>query len=505
MRQQQRTVHSNERGIAMLVTMFTVLLLSVLGSSMMFVARTEALSGLNYKTMSQTRYGAESGVHTATNHLLFTYIPPGTNAGDPLANYNTNVSPVLYNGNPVVLSSSPDTPSNYPVAAVQDAFSAASQGALSAGVGTVTYTASARLLSMRQITESITGQSATLQTWEITGQGTVPGAGSALVEVSAIVERQARPVYEYAAFAQDNGCDALKFGGGATTNSYDSRLYSGSGTPATDDFGGNVGTNGNLNELGNTTTIHGSLSTPRTGVGSCSNSNVTALTLSGDPTLDDGIIQLPQAITWPTPPLPNPLPPTTNAQFQKNSGCVGGLVAPICTGQAGVGATITPNASCACPNPPPIVLGDVSVTGGADLHLGAGTYIVNSLSFAGGSKIIVDSGPVIFQIVGAPNVSTPLDFTGGTAVNETYDPSNLQFIYGGTNNVKLTGGSAMAGLVYAPEASMSFAGSGDFYGAVIAKKVTDMGGAAIHYDRALETEGLTTGNFTMSSFSWRSF
>ncbi len=48
-------------------------------------------------------------------------------------------------------------------------------------------------------------------------------------------------------------------------------------------------------------------------------------------------------------------------------------------------------------------------------------------------------------------------------------------------------------------------GNGDFYGAVIAKKVTNMGGAEIHYDRALDTKWLTTGNYTMSAFSWRSF
>jgi hypothetical protein len=63
----------------------------------------------------------------------------------------------------------------------------------------------------------------------------------------------------------------------------------------------------------------------------------------------------------------------------------------------------------------------------------------------------------------------------------------------------------MAGLVYAPNATMSFGGGGDFYGAVIANKVTDMGGAAIHYDRALDTGGVTQGNPTMTSFTWRSF
>lgn len=489
-----------ERGIALIATLFMVMLLTVLGSAMMFVSQTEAISSLNYKTMSQARYAAESGVHAAANHLLYTYAPPSSNVNDSVAFYNMAASPVtlVSNGNPVVLSSEPSVTANYPYDAAKTAFAQGTTGTLSAGIGTATYTASARLVAMRQITDSMTGQPAVLQTWEITGRGTVPGAGAAQVEVSAILERQMVPIYRYAAFAQDSGCSALKFGGGATTNSYDSRLYSGSGTPTLDAYGGNLGTNGNLQELGTSTTIHGSLSTPRSGVGSCSDANVTALTLSGNPTLDDGVIQLPQAITWPTPAAPNPMPGTGNVDFKKTTGCAGGLTAPICVDNAGVGATITPNGT------DPVVLGDVKVTGGGVLRMNAGTYIFNSLSFTGNSTIQIDSGPVVIKIAGQDQ-TTPLDFTGGTAVNNTFDPSKLQFIYGGSDAIKLTGGSAMAGLVYAPNATMSFGGGGDFYGAVIANKVTDMGGASIHYDRALDTGGVTQGNPTMTSFTWRSF
>ena len=104
---------SGERGIALIVVLFMVLILSVLGSSLMFVARTETMSSLNYKTMSQARYGAESGVHDAVNHLLWEYVPPGTNPGDPLAAYDMTKSPVEYNGAPVVLSTEGSYASNY--------------------------------------------------------------------------------------------------------------------------------------------------------------------------------------------------------------------------------------------------------------------------------------------------------------------------------------------------------------------------------------------------------
>ena len=74
------------RGIAMIIALFMVLMMSVLGTSLMFVSRTETMSSLNYRLMSQARYGAESGVHQAANFLLspaYMNVRPGT-AADPL-------------------------------------------------------------------------------------------------------------------------------------------------------------------------------------------------------------------------------------------------------------------------------------------------------------------------------------------------------------------------------------------------------------------------------------
>ena len=78
-------------------------------------------------------------------------------------------------------------------------------------------------------------------------------------------------------------------------------------------------------------------------------------------------------------------------------------------------------------------------------------------------------------------------------------------MYAGDQTVKLTGGAGTAALVYAPNASASFGGGGNFYGAVVAGRVTDMGGASIHYDRNLDKKALAAGNWTMSSFTWSSF
>lgn len=479
----------------MIVALFMVLAMSVLGTSLMFVSQTETLSSQNYRFMSQARYGAESGVHKAANHLLNSaaYTPPGT-LGDPLGNYNTTVSPVEYNGQPVVLSSDPAVTANYPVAAVRTAFADAARGTLDVGDGSVEYTAHATLKSMRQITDAYSGNLVTIQTWELAGTGTIGGVRAAKVEVAATVERQTTPIYAYAAFATYNGCEALSFAGGATTNSYDSSAPLVGGVPELSPTFGNVGTNGNLTEVGNPTTISGSLSTPRSGVGACAENNVTAQTISGQATVSDGLNQLSQEIQYPTPDIPDAL--TTSQDFKQNGGCPADVA--NCAASPN-GATITPPSATST-----IALGDVSVSANAVLHLNAGIYSVNSFTMEGNSQIVIDSGPVIFKVAGE-DVATPITITGHGIINTTFNPQNLQFLYAGEGEVKMAGGDQTSALFYAPNATGSVSGGADLYGAIVVRRLTATGGASIHYDRRLQNSAIAAGNHMMSAFTWKSY
>src|SRR6187549_2148217 len=101
-----RRSSAGDEGIAMVLSLLFMLLLSALGTAVLVLARSETLSSVNYRMMSQARFGAESGVHKAANFLINTYTQPGTGS-DPMSNYNTAVSPVTYNGQPVVLSALP--------------------------------------------------------------------------------------------------------------------------------------------------------------------------------------------------------------------------------------------------------------------------------------------------------------------------------------------------------------------------------------------------------------
>ena len=487
---------SSEEGAALILAVLFVLALSAVGSAMVVLARTEAYSSMNYKMMSQSRYAAESGVHKTINHLLNAYARPGS-AADPLANYNTDVSPVTYNGQAVVLSTIAGIASNYPVAAVKTAFTAAAQGTLALGATTATYQASAMLTSMRRIVSYGSSVTTVVQTWSITGVGSIAGVQSSVVEVSAVLEQQIVPAHTYAAFATNAGCGALSFSGGVVTDSYDSsQITLVAGKPATQANTGHVGTNGNLTEGGGSV-VNGSLSTPRAGVGTCKNGAVDALTSNGGATVTGGIIPLPQAITYQTPDLPSPLPPTTGVAVNNAATCATiGLVAAQCSGGANV---FTFNGSVT-----PVRLGNVSMTGGATVHLTAGTYNVNSWSMAGGSNLIIDSGPVVLTAVGA-SVVTPVDLTGGTTSNTTYDPSMFQILYAGTGTIKLAGGTASAATLYAPNAAAQLTGGADFYGSVLAATVSVTGGTKIHYDRHLGQSFFTVGNYMLNSFTWKKF
>jgi type II secretory pathway component PulK len=60
----------DDRGIALVLSLFLMMAMSVVGASLMFLSQTETYSSMNYRLMSQARYGAESGIQTTVNYLI---------------------------------------------------------------------------------------------------------------------------------------------------------------------------------------------------------------------------------------------------------------------------------------------------------------------------------------------------------------------------------------------------------------------------------------------------
>jgi Tfp pilus assembly protein PilX len=514
-----------ERGVALVLALFLMSAMSVLTASLMFLSQTETYASMNYRMMSQARYAAESGIQKAAHFLLDSsqYKVPGTAAAtaEPnLDNYDTTGSPVKYmaNGLPVTLSAKDVADSNYPVDAVKSAFYDAARGSLTAGTASINYNAVATLISMQSF-DAYGGGTAVVQTWEITGTGALTGTRNATTEVVAIVETPKVPANSYAAFATDNTCGALNFGGNIVIDSYDSStMTSASGPPSLETKGGNVGTNGNLTISGHVS-VMGNLYTPRTGVGQCNDNAVAALTETGSADVDGSVVQLPGNVSYRTPPEPSPSPLDSPGNISSATGACALLGLTLGTNCSESGSTITVDGHGAT-----LVLPTVDLRSGVSMVLMGNSppaqYNFNSISLAGGSQIIAsptaDNQSVLVNVVGKnPNgssISVPIDFTGNSTFATStasctactsFDASTMQIVYGGTGTINLTGNNTSAATVYAPNATVEFSGTADLYGSVLARRMSNSGNANIHYDRRLGHDFYVPGNPLASSFSWK--
>lgn len=481
---------NNQRGSALIFALILLLVLSAMAASLVFLSQSETWSSVNYRTMTQARYGAEAGAETAANFLMSgNYVAPSVPPGAsflPLG-FNTAVYPVTdLNNQPIHLSTLNTQASNYPngqmVAAFQNAMNVNSP--LQAGVMKVNYSADAQLMSMISIQAFGTATPTTIQTWKITAHGDISNVRNAEAEVVTTLEQYISPAFAYAAFADGGGCGQLSFTGNGTTDSYDSSSLAVNGAgvatpPASfNTFGGNVGTNGNETNSGSNVTINGTLSSPNAGFGVCSAGNMTALSANSAGQVTGGLVQLPQAVTFPNPTIPPP--GTTNVSS---------------TG------TLAPGN-----------YGDISLSGNSVLTLTPGVYNVNSISITGKGQLVIapypvgspnagQYGPVIVNVTGNNN-ATPIDLEGNGISNPTLNPEDFQVLYAGTGTIKIAGNGASAAVVYAPNASADFKGNGTFYGSVIANQLLDVGNGALHYDLNLKKSLFTVGNYVLNSFTW---
>jgi hypothetical protein len=508
---------TDEKGVALVFTLFLMAALSAMAVSIMFLAQTETSASRNYKTMSQARYAGEAGVHRVIHYLSSTAY---TSLVTSISGFDTTRSPVQYGGVDVVLKPVASA-SIHPSTTIKNAYAALfTNASLSVGNGaTVTYSATATLLSMRLVTV-YGGSPQVIQTWRINATGTVPGALPATVEVAAILERDSVPAETYAIFATGNGCGAITMTGNATTDSFDYSAYSAANSgnptpppPTTDGHSGSVGTNGNLT-IGGQVNVHGNLDTPRTGVGNCTNGNITALSETGGAEVTGDRIQLPQAKTYPTPDTPVPVPTTGSLTITSSSSCLSLTVYlpafASCSGSAG-NFTITTNGQT-------VTWPNVSVGSGVSLSFNAGIGFssakvnVNSFAMDSGSSLNIANGTSLtMNAMGASlGTNTPvIDMTAGSLVNGTgvnaYDASKFQILYSGTATIKIGGSTDTAATVYAPNARVEMGGSANFYGSILSKTFYDNGGSSVTYDRSLASKFFTLGQHVMSSFSWQKY
>jgi hypothetical protein len=284
------------------------------------------------------------------------------------------------------------------------------------------------------------------------------------------------PLYTDAVFATSKSCGAITISGVVVVNSFNSAQGYASSKQNT---GGNVGSNGNMTVSGGST-VYGTAAADSTTTGNCSNSSITGLTINSGARLTGGLVALNGPIAYPVPPAPNPVPPTTNQSI--SGACPTGMIG--CTNSGSRTVSLAPGQ-----------YGNVTATGGTKVQFSQGTYNFNNLTFSGGSTLSAVSGPVIINLTGASlGAGKPaMDVSAGSMENSSHVPANLQFNYGGTAGVNLSGGADSYATVYAPNAPVNLSGGTDFFGSIIGSTVTSSGGTSVHYDSNLPN--IQQGNF----------
>ena len=304
----------------MIIALFMMLALSVLGTSLMIVSQTETDSSHNYRLMSQARYGAESGIHKATNYLLNTYVPPAhADAADPSPAYNTTVSPVTWNNAPVVLSSDAASVQLSRLMRSRPRSRGRRKGTLDVKDATVALHGHGHAEVDAADHRRVQRLPVTIQTWEITGDGNITGATTAQVEV--VGDRRAADRADLRVRGVRDRQRLRRAVVRRRRHHQQLRLDARAGRRVlrcSDDSSGNVGTNGNLDgKVVQPTIITDRCRRREPAWATARPATSRRQPSSGGATVQDGLNQLSQPVNYPTPAAINPLPPTTATDFKQ--------------------------------------------------------------------------------------------------------------------------------------------------------------------------------------------
>jgi|SRR5215467_4783718 len=515
----------SEAGVALIIALLILLILSVLAASIIFVTQTETWATANNRSLVQARYAAEAGAQKTLNWLTYTYAPPAN-----LAAFDTTKYPIqLAGGGDVILSAMAGVNGTYPDTAQETVFSAALKDASVPGLGVpASYEVTAKLLSSTSgaaVSWMGGGGGGAIQTWQITSQGNVPGVRNAQVQVVMNVERTGTPIFNYAVAATSSACKAIDFAGTDFTDSYNSNAGpygAGNSSPT----GGDIATNGNV-YLGSGANIEGTISALNTTVGACPDGITSSGSFSAASQLS---VPLSYPLPWgcaSTPCYPSPLPPTTAQDVSTAcsgiSGCTKNGTTSILVNNSSTTATVytlTPGN-----------YGNVEIDNADVVHLSAGTYDINSLNFKSNGQIVVDSGPVVLNVAGQgfssgsvvinsgglsgwnlcangvtgnPGTYSSASCNGGAKAPISGIPGNLQIVYSGPATISTTG-APCSSAIYAPNAYVNTVGGAvGLYGSIISKTFLEGSKAPVHYDKALQNL-MVPGPYYPISFTWSKF
>jgi hypothetical protein len=507
-----------ERGVALLFALFTLLLLSAIAASLMFMTNTESAVNTNYRSERVSAFAAKAGMEEVRDRMptlntaakLPTTLPPA--AGSVLYVLNEGAAPgtvkpwvagntymddemchdfaVVQGQQPapdVRCTTPPSTAylvagtlaapvtSNYPWAGTSAALSYKwVRVTLKQSNSVQLYPvngATATQVCWNGSTEVLLNGAATCQTmspstnpvYMITSLAANASGSTRRMVQTEVALSPAQP-FPYGLFATGTACPALNFhGGGNSSPATDSFTTANNGTYATtqSDTLGDVGANGGVllsgnSEIGGAVAVPSLLATPPAAPNPCSGAQGDYSTNGGNAGTYNPSNQFPGNVPvqsgpyiFPTPPDPTPAPPNT-----------------AYTG----GSTLVPG-----------TYGNVSTNG--TLTLSPGVYNMYSLSIGGGSGTVTVSPPGVV-VINFPSASAnPLSISGQGIANPSLIANNFQINYGGSGTMSIAGKGSEYAIVDAPNAAMTVAGNGDFFGRIVAKTIDYGGNGKFHFDR----------------------
>lgn len=556
---QLQETEERPRGVALILVMLSLAVLSVLAAAIVFTARTDAMASYNFKLSTQADYLAKAGIQEAINWFRSSrYRAVGqaqapnfydvSSSGSTYNLYTSNTSPARCKvgadcpnpgGVAQLIGISGTGSTNFPnitnaagvpvaTAFAQDLANVARTGdASNAG----TFSINAVLLNYQTLNngEPPNVAATPVETWLITSRAVWRGAAGssasvAVVEETAVVQPLYFPSYGHAIYGY---CSVTMQGSaGVCTDSFNSDLgpYGDGNTSVASGgcssdtatnviaAGAGVGANGGVT-LGSNVIVAGNVTIGMDPTVGCTTGGFTGST---DSVLGQ-VLNGPHVDPPSLPVFPANFP--TGAPSYSLTGGNPTLTLPV-------GAPASPAFGYPGTSPPyswsePCVSGQTCngtkenpylmdrmrmQSGGTQLTLVGGAspaspvyYDINELDQTGGT--IVVAGYVVLNVKSAMKIAGSGISNG---ITSNIPPQYVKINYAGTSGVSLSGSGAVSAIIDAPLATITVGGGGSagyMVGAVKANNIIVQGGYPVHYDMQLNKAGGTLSVMVTTGFS----
>jgi len=537
-----------DSGVALILVLLSMLVLSVLAATIVFTARSETLASYNFKLDTQADYLAKAGIQQAVNWFRSTHYAAVSQSlantdykvhstGAPYNLWTSDTSPVTCISGCSVSNSqvqligytSPAVSgsTNYPNINNTDASPVAvttsftnylvNQRVSGDANNSGTYSVNAVLVNYQTVNSGLPPSvtPVPLETWLITAKATWTGGSSmsatlGVAEELAIIQPIYNPtwgtaIYAYCGVTMNGSSgvctDAFNSGLGAYGGGNASVAAKGCDSSSTNviQAGADVGANGGVS-LGNNVTVSGNV---LIGSGPSSGCSASGFSGSSSSVLGEVLTNAPHIAPPPVPTFPAGFPTgapnvSSGTWPQTAGGSSSGtttLTPPVATYTQPCASGFTCNGTAS--NPYLISsLGGATLTGGPDIFHPV-YYDIDSISISGNTVITV-SGYVVW------NVKTTLSLKGNGVANSLVNPpESCQINFAGTS-ADIGGNGATSAVLTAPLADVNLKGGGSkgyMVGSVRANNVTMQGGEPLHYDIQLARDGGVVGISITTGYS----